>query len=81
MASPVLTFLSENNFEGKVVVPFMTNAGWPGTVLKDMTSVAKKNGADVRDAHSFKFNTRGDGTTTGMATSQKELSDWIQSLK
>jgi flavodoxin len=81
MASPVLTFLSDNKFDGKVVVPFMTNAGWPGTVLKDMTAIAKKNGADVRDAHSFKFNTHNDGTTTGMATSQKELTDWIQSLK
>lgn len=51
MSSPVLTFLSTNDFHGKVVVPFMTN------------------------------NTHNDGTTTGMATSEKELDNWINSLK
>lgn len=80
MSSPVLTFLSTNDFHGKVVVPFMTNAGWPGTVIKDMTRVAEKNGAKVEDAHEFKFNTHDDGTTTGMATSEKELDNWAISL-
>lgn len=81
MSSPVLTFLSTNDFKGKVVVPFMTNAGWPGTVIKDMTRVAEKNGAKVDDAHEFKFNTHDDGTTTGMATSEAELDKWVNSLK
>jgi flavodoxin len=27
MSSPILTFLTESDFRGKVVVPFMTNAG------------------------------------------------------
>lgn len=80
MASPVLTFLSTNDFHGKVVVPFMTNAGWPGTVIKDMTRIAEKNGARVENAHEFKFNTHNDGTTTGMATSEKELDNWALSL-
>lgn len=80
MASPVLTFLSTNDFHGKVVVPFMTNAGWPGTVIKDMTRVAEKNGAKVENAHEFKFNTHNDGTTTGMATSERELDNWANSL-
>lgn len=81
MASPVLTFLSTTDFHGKVVVPFMTNAGWPGTVIKDMTRVAESNGAKVENAHEFKFNTHDDGTTTGMATSEKELDKWVNSLK
>lgn len=81
MSSPVLTFLSTNDFHGKVVVPFMTNAGWPGTVIKDMTRVAEKNGAKVENAHEFKFNTQDNGTTTGMATSEKELDNWANSLK
>lgn len=81
MASPVLTFLTTTNFKGKVVVPFMTNAGWPGTVIKDMTRVAQQNGAKVEMAHEFKFNTHNDGTTTGMATPKAELSKWIDSLK
>ncbi len=81
MASPVLTFLSTTDFKGKTVVPFMTNAGWPGTVIKDMTRVARQNGATVENAHEFKFNTHNDGTTTGMATPEAELNKWIESLK
>lgn len=80
MSSPVLTFLSKNDFKGKIVVPFMTNAGWPGTVIKDMSDLASKNGAKVENAHEFKFDTQGDGTTTGMSTSQQELQNWLNSL-
>lgn len=81
MSSPVLTFLSTTDFHGKTVVPFMTNAGWAGTVIKDMTRVAEHNGARVEDAHEFKFNTHNDGTTTGMATPESELDEWVNELK
>ena len=36
MAPAVLTFINANNWNGKNVVPFMTNGGWPGHVIKDM---------------------------------------------
>ena len=36
MAPAVLTFLTTNDFTGKTVIPFMTNGGWPGHVIKDM---------------------------------------------
>ena len=81
MTSPVLTFLSTADFKGKTVVPFMTNAGWPGTVIKDMTAIAEKNGAKVENAKEFKFNTSDDGSQHGMATPEAELTDWINSLK
>ena len=55
MAPAVLSFLSENDFTGKVLVPYMTTAGWPGSVIKDMIELARKNGAKVEDAHEFKF--------------------------
>lgn len=81
MAPAVLTFLSDNDFSNKTVVPFMTNAGWPGTVIADMTKCARKKGATVEKAKEIKFKTQNDGTTTGMATSEKELESWISSLK
>ena len=81
MASPVLTFLSQTDFKDKTVVPFMTNAGWPGTVIKDMTAISGKNGAKVVNAKEFKFNTSNDGSQHGMATPESELTDWINSLK
>jgi hypothetical protein len=46
-----------------------------------MTRLAVKNGAKVENAHEFRFNTHADGTTTGMATPEKELDRWAQSLK
>ena len=44
MAPAVKTFLHGQNFAGKTVVPFMTNGGWPGRVIKDMKAACP--GAD-----------------------------------
>lgn len=80
MAPAVLTFLSDNDFKGKVVVPFMTNAGWPGSVIKDMTALAEKNGARVENAHEFKFSSD-EKHFDRMDTSEQELNRWLDSLK
>lgn len=40
MAPAVLTFLEGKDFTGKTVIPFMTNGGWPGHVLRDMKKPA-----------------------------------------
>ena len=40
MAPAVKTFLHGQNFAGKTVVPFMTNGGWPGRVIKDMKAAS-----------------------------------------
>ena len=42
MAPAVKTFLHQQDFTGKTVVPFMTNGGWPGHVIKDMKA-ARRN--------------------------------------
>ena len=39
MAPAVKTFLHKNTFAGKTVVPFMTNGGWPGHVIRDMKNL------------------------------------------
>lgn len=41
MAPAVKTFLHQQDFTGKTVVPFMTNGGWPGHVIKDMKAACK----------------------------------------
>lgn len=81
MASPVLTFLSSNDFSGKTVVPYMTNAGWPGTVIDDMTSLAKDHGAKVKMGHEFLFDTNASGYTSGMSTPKHQLDNWINTLR
>ncbi len=35
-ASPVNTFLNNNNFDGKIIYPVITNGGWIGHTLKDI---------------------------------------------
>lgn len=80
MAPAVLSFLSANSFKNKTVIPFMTNAGWPGTVIKDMSAVAGKNGAIVTNAREFKFSSE-DSKQNKMDTPEEELMKWIDSLK
>jgi flavodoxin len=81
MASPMLTFLSNNDFTGKTIVPYMTNAGWPGTVIEDMTSVARRQGAKVENGREFLFNTKANGYTSGMTTPNHMLDHWINMMK
>ncbi len=80
IAPAVLSFLSNNDFTGKTVIPYMTNAGWPGTVIKDMTSIAQKRGAKVENAREFKFSPD-EAHFDKMITSESELDQWIESLK
>lgn len=75
MAPAVKTFLEDNDFSGKTVIPFMTNGGWPGHVIKDMTKAAK--GAKVEHAMEIRFDSNGGDK---QMTSQKEVDDWISRI-
>lgn len=71
MAPAVKTFLSKNNFDGKIIVPFITHGGGgryeiPG----DMGKMAK--GAKVLEA----FDTLGDGS----ANVKEEVAVWLNNL-
>ena len=71
MAPPVMTFLAENNFEGKTVVPFVTHGGGGGyTIDKDMAELAK--GAKVL-APLVVYG-------KGGANVDKEIAGWIKKL-
>ncbi|MBQ9235837.1 MAG: flavodoxin [Alphaproteobacteria bacterium] len=74
MAPAVLTFLSGNDFSNKEVVLYMTNAGWAGTVIKDMISAAK--GAKVLATKEILFDTDGGNQ---MVTPDDEIDAWINS--
>ena len=76
MAPAVRTFLHENDFSGKTVVPFMTNGGWPGHVIKDMKSFCK--GAEVVCDMQVQFDSTGGSR---LETSQDKINKWIQSVK
>lgn len=74
-APVITTYLTDTNFVKKEVIPVMTNAGWPGTVIKDMTEIAQKNGAKVSHAKEFNFN------MNKMSTNEIEFTEWINKIK
>ncbi len=76
MAPCVKTFLTENDFSNKKVIPFMTNAGWPGTVIKDMKDCLK--GAEIIFPKEILFDSNGGSK---MITSSEEINQWINSMQ
>lgn len=76
MAPVVRTFLKENDFTNKTVIPFMTHAGWSGTVIKDMTALCK--GATVKYPKEIQFDSEGG---SNCVTPCKEINEWIKSIE
>ena len=75
MAPAVLTFLSVNDFNGKIIVPVQTHGGWPGHVIKDMEKAV--NGAKFEKSFAVQFDSTGGDE---MVTSEKDILDWIKEL-
>ena len=76
MAPAVKTFLRGQNFTGKTVVPFMTNGGWPGRVIKDMKAACP--GADFSCDMQVKFDSNGGDR---LETPESRINAWAQSVK
>ena len=72
MAPAVKTFLSENNFDGKIIVPFVTHGGGGGyTIDKDMQEMTK--GSKVLKP--FVVSGRGG------ANVQEDINTWLKGLE
>ena len=76
MAPAVATFIGEQDWAGKAIVPFMTNAGWPGAVIDDMEDSAM--GAACGPELEVKFDSNGGDT---LETPQEAIDAWIGSVK
>ena len=76
MAPAVLTFLTTNDFTGKTVIPFMTNGGWPGHVIKDMEENCK--GAAFAHEMQIQFDSTGGSR---LETPMEDITKWIQNVK
>ena len=76
MVPAVLTFLHGHDFTGKTVVPFMTNGGWPGHVIKDMKKACA--GADIECEMQVQFDSDGGDR---LETSEDRIDAWAQSVK
>ncbi len=76
MAPAVLTFLSDRDWKGKTVIPFMTNGGWPGDVIKDIKKACA--GANFIGEKEIRFDSTGGAH---METGEQELQNWIETVK
>ena len=76
MAPAVLTFLHTESFADKTVIPFMTNAGWPGNVIKDMKTACK--GADIKYEMEIQFDSTGGSR---LETPMEDITKWIQNVR
>ena len=76
MAPAVKTFLHQHDFTGKTVVPFMTNGGWPGHVIKDMKALCP--GAEFSCDMQVKFDANGGDR---LETPESKIETWAQSVK
>lgn len=68
MAPAILPFLHQQDWNGKIVVPFQTHGGWLGNVLADIAAVCR--GVKVTCDRQVKF-----GSTSGdpMETPETEV--------
>lgn len=75
MAPAVLSFIKSQDFDGKIVIPFMTNGGWPGHVIKDIEKECR--GADFVYAMEAKFDSKGG---SHMETSEADINAWTENV-
>ena len=76
MAPAVRTFLRRNDFTGKTIVPFMTNGGWPGHIIKDMKKLCA--GVDFACEMQVWFDSSGGDR---LETPEKDIHAWAQRVK
>lgn len=76
MAPAVKTLLHETSFAGKTVVPFMTNGGWPGHVIRDMKKACQ--GAKTACEMEIQFDSTGGDH---LETPESEIQAWASSVK
>ena len=76
MTPAVKTFLHNENWKGKEVIPFMANGGWPGHVIKDMKKACTE--ASFSDEMQIQFDSTGGSE---LVTPQKEIENWITNIK
>lgn len=75
MAPAVSSFLSGQSWTGRTVVPFMTNGGWPGNVIRDMKAAC--SGAGFACEMQVQFDSEGGSE---LVTPKADLDAWCLRL-
>ncbi|WP_196590745.1 flavodoxin [Pectinatus frisingensis] len=76
MAPAVLSFLNNQNWYGKIIIPFITDAGWPGHVIDDIKKTCQ--GAEFAQEMEIRFDSNGGNH---METAESKIEEWIMKIK
>ena len=76
MAPAMRTYLHGQHWEGKTIVPFMTNGGWPGHVIEDMQKACA--GATSACEMEIQFDSQGGDH---LETPVSEIEAWCERVK
>lgn len=74
IAPVIRTFLSENDFKGKIIKPFATNAGWLGRTFQEIEKLCPDS--KVEKGMNIVFESYSDN----LVTSPDEIDKWIEQL-
>ncbi len=75
MAPAIRTFLHQQDWRGKIIVPFQTHGGWPGHVLKDISAAC--SGAKTVCEMQVQFDSKGGDH---LETPEAEVNAWVQAV-
>lgn len=70
----IRTFLTENNLDGKTIIPFATNAGWLGRTFNEIKKLCPNS--NIKDEMNIVFESYSDK----LKTNEKEIDNWIDKL-
>lgn len=70
----IRTFLTENNLDGKTIIPFATNAGWLGRTFIEIKNMCPNS--NVENNINIVFESYSDQ----LVTSEEEIDNWIDKL-
>lgn len=71
----IRTFLTENNLDGKTIIPFATNAGWLGRTFNEIKKLCPNS--NVKDEMNIVFESYSDK----LKTDEKEIDNFINVLQ
>lgn len=74
IAPVIRTFLKENDFSGKTIKPFATNAGWLGHTFKEIEELCPNS--KVAQGMNIVFKSYSDE----LVTRQEEIDNWLKTL-
>lgn len=71
----IRTFLTENNLDGKKIIPFATNAGWLGRTFNEIKSLCPNSKIEKEMNIVFK------SYSDKLETDEKKIDNWINRIK